>query len=403
MFAAFYHLLRAGGVDVSIREFLTLQEALRKGLHHSSLTEFYYLARAVLIKSEADFDAYDRAFLEFFRNVKPIEFLPKELEDWLSSPLSRDEERELFDRLLSSGELEDLRKMLEERLAEQTERHDGGSKWIGTGGTSPFGHSGFHPGGIRIGGEGKHRSAAQIAGERQFRDFREDDTLEMRQFQLAFRRLRRLGASDEGPRDELLLDETIRATGDNAGNLTLVYGRPRKNQTRLLLLFDSGGSMWPYSRLCATLFQAVHDAQHFRELRTYFFHNIFYDRLYRTPACAEKDSDAAEKVLAELPSDTRVIVVGDASMAPSELFSPGGNIYWWHSRSNEAGTVYLDRMRRHFPHMVWLNPLPPAYWDRGYGSETIRYIKDQVPMFPLTVQGLEQAAACLAKDRRRAV
>ena len=403
MFAAFYHLLRAGGVDVSIREFLTLQEALRKGLHHSSLTEFYYLARAVLIKSEADFDAYDRAFLEFFRDVKPVEFLPKELEDWLSSPLSRDEERELFDRLLSSGELEDLRKMLEERLAEQTERHDGGNKWVGTGGTSPFGHSGFHPGGIRIGGEGKHRSAAMIAGERSFRDFREDGTLELRQFQMAFRKLRLLSAADEGPKTELLLDETIRETGDNAGNLKLVFGRPRKNQTRLLLLFDSGGSMWPYSRLCATLFQAVHEAQHFRDLRVFFFHNIFYDRLYLTPQLSERESVDTGRVLKELSGEYRVIMVGDASMAPSELFSPGGNIYWWHGRSDEPGITFLERLRKHFPHTVWLNPLPPSSWDRGYGSETIRAVRARVPMFPLSLQGLEQAAAVLTKDRRRAV
>ena len=346
MFTAFFYLLKDKGLPVSLNEWMTLMEGLDRGLEHASLTGFYYLARAVLVKTEADYDRFDQAFLEYFKGVEHVEELPKELLDWLSDPAPQaDYDKDEVDRRMAELELEDLRRMLEERLAEQHERHDGGNKWIGTGGTSPFGHSGYNPKGIRIGGPGRNRSAIQIAGERNFRDFREDHTLDLRQFQVALRRLRQFSALDDGPKDVLDVDETIKETSDNAGQLSLVFTRERRNMVKLLLLFDSGGSMWPYSTLCTTLFQAVSKANHFKDLKVYYFHNCFYDKLYTTPGCYESHSVDTEWVLKNLGSDYKVIVVGDASMAPSELLSRGGNIYYWYGSSNEPGSPGSDDPR----------------------------------------------------------
>ena len=400
MFTAFFYLLKDKGLPVSLNEWMTLMEGLDKGLGHASLTGFYYLARAVLVKTEADYDRFDQAFLEYFKGVEHVEELPKELLDWLSDPAPQaDYDKDEVDRRMAELELEDLRRMLEERLAEQHERHDGGNKWIGTGGTSPFGHSGYNPKGIRIGGPGRNRSAIQIAGERNFRDFREDHTLDLRQFQVALRRLRQFSALDDGPKDVLDVDETIKETSDNAGQLSLVFTRERRNMVKLLLLFDSGGSMWPYSTLCTTLFQAVSKANHFKDLKVYYFHNCFYDKLYTTPGCYESHSVDTEWVLKNLGSDYKVIVVGDASMAPSELLSRGGNIYYWYGSSNAPGITWIRRFKARYKKIAWLNPLSPWSWEHGYGSETIDYIRRELPMYQLTVEGLEQATKALVKAR----
>ena len=400
MFTAFFYLLKDKGLPVSLNEWMTLMEGLDKGLEHASLTGFYYLTRAVLVKTEADYDRFDQAFLQYFKGVEHIEELPKELLEWLSKPMPQaGYDKDEVDRRAAELELEDLRRMLEERLAEQHERHDGGNRWIGTGGTSPFGHSGYNPKGIRIGGPAKNRSAIQIAGERKFQDFREDHTLDLRQFQVALRRLRQFSALDDGPKDVLDVDETIRETSDNAGQLSLVFTRERKNMVKLLLLFDSGGSMWPYSTLCTTLFQAVSKANHFKDLKVYYFHNCFYDKLYTTPACWEPNSIETEWVLKNLSSDYKVIIVGDASMAPSELLSRGGNIYYWYGSDNEPGITWIRRFTARFKKIAWLNPLSPWSWEHGYGSETIDYIRREVPMYQLTVEGLEQATKALVKAR----
>ena len=242
-------------------------------------------------------------------------------------------------------------------------------------------------------------SAIQIAGERKFQDFREDHTLDLRQFQVALRRLRQFSALDDGPKDVLDVDETIRETSDNAGQLSLVFTRERKNMVKLLLLFDSGGSMWPYSTLCTTLFQAVSKANHFKDLKVYYFHNCFYDKLYTTPACWEPNSIETEWVLKNLSSDYKVIIVGDASMAPSELLSRGGNIYYWYGSSNEPGITWIRRFKDRYKKIAWLNPLSPWSWEHGYGSETIDYIRRELPMYQLTVEGLEQATKALVKAR----
>lgn len=398
MFTAFFYLLRARGLKVSLQEWFTLLEGLRLGLHDSSLTGFYGLGRAVLVKTEADFDKYDLAFVEFFKGIKTLDELPQELLDWLNSPVEgREFDEETF-AALAKLDMDALREKFEERLKEQHERHDGGSYWIGTGGTSAFGNSGYNPNGIRIGGSGQNRSAVQVAGARRYRDFREDSVLEDRQFQMAFRSLRQFSSNEDGPKDELKLEETIDKTSENAGRLELVFGRPRRNTVRLVVLFDSGGSMLGYARLCASLFQAARKSNHFRDLRTYYFHNCFYDRLYTTPACAASASVETEWVLQNLGSDYRVIVVGDASMAPSELLRPGGSIDY-HVYNQEPGIEWIRRFRRKYEKMIWLNPVDGSEWERGYGSMTMKLIKEEVPMYHLSVGGLQAGLKSLIAAR----
>ncbi|MCD8088416.1 MAG: VWA containing CoxE family protein [Oscillospiraceae bacterium] len=397
MFTGFFFLLRARGLKVSLQEWRTLLEGLEKGLHGSSLTGFYYLARAVLVHTEADFDRFDQVFLEYFRDVQPFDELPKELEEWLSKPIDPVE----YDpaALKNQGlDIETIRQMLEQRMKEQHERHDGGTHWVGTGGASPFGNSGYYPGGIRVGGQGRNRSALQVAGERNFRDFREDRVLETRQFQMAFRRLRQFSALEDGPKTELELDETIKQTGDNAGQLRLVFGRPRRNTVKLLMLFDSGGSMWEFTKLTASLFQAVSKESKFKDLKIYYFHNCFYDDLYTAPGCHHATAVSTEWVLSQLGQDYKVIVVGDASMAPYELLSPGGcSDYYTYNK--EPGIDWIGKFTGRYDRMIWLNPLPQDNWERGYGSDTIRIIKKAVPMYRLTLEGLQQGLKYLTAAR----
>ena len=397
MFTDLFYLLRLHGLKVSLQEWNSLLQGLSLGLHHSSLTGFYRLARAVLVHSEADFDRFDQVFLEYFRGIRTFEELPAELEDWLNTPIDPVE----FDigALQNQGlDIETIRQLLEQRLREQHERHDGGTHWVGTGGASPFGNNGYYPGGIRVGGTGRSRSALQVAGERHFRDFREDTTLETRQFQTAFRRLRQFSALEDGPKDELQLNDTIRETGDNAGQLRLVFGRPRRNTVKLLMLFDSGGSMWEFTELCSSLFRAVSRETKFKDLQIYYFHNCFYDNLYTAPGCLHADSVSTEWVLGRLGQDYKVIVVGDASMAPYELLSPGGcSDYYTYNK--EPGIDWIGRFTQRYDRMIWLNPLPRSSWDQGYGSETIRIIKEKVPMYRLTLEGLQAGLKALIAAR----
>jgi uncharacterized protein with von Willebrand factor type A (vWA) domain len=398
MFTAFYYLLRARGLKVSPQEWFTLLKGLQLELHESSLTGFYHLARAVLVKTEADFDKFDLAFVQFFKGVKSFDELPEELLNWLSTPIDGGEFNEEALTGLTKLDMEELRRKFEERLKEQNERHDGGSYWIGTGGTSPFGNSGYNPGGIRIGGASRNGSALQVAGARRYVDFREDNVLEDRQFQMAFRSLRQFSSNEDGPKDELKLNETISETSENAGRLKLVFGRPRRNSVKLLVLFDSGGSMLSYARLCASLFQAASKSNHFRDLKTFYFHNCFYEQLFTTPACAYSASVETEWVLQNLKSDYRVIVVGDASMAPGELLRPGGSIDY-HHHNQEPGIEWIRRFRKKYEKMIWLNPVDPSEWERGYGSMTTKLIKEEVPMYQLSVGGLHAGLKSLIAAR----
>jgi uncharacterized protein len=390
MFINFFYLLKAYGIPVAITEWMMLIEALAKGMAMSSLTGFYHLGRAVLVKSETHYDRYDLAFYSYFRGVEtPVELTEKVIK-WLDKALPprliTPEERLKF----QEWDLNDLRRQLEKRLKEQQGEHHGGSKWIGTGGTSPFGHSGFHPSGIRIGGESVNKSAVQIAAQRNFRGFRTDATIGVRQFEVALRKLRQLSSKVEGLRDELDLDETIRETGDKGGLLQLVWARSRKNMVKVVLVMDSGGSMDPYMRICSQLFTAMNRSSHFKDLRFFFFHNCIYQHIYQNPACHMKSAIKTEDFLHMLTPDYKLILLGDASMAPSELTMPGGSIDWSYN-SDEPGITWLKRIAGHFTHAVWLNPIPEPYWNRTTGNYTIAAIREVFPMYELTVDGLDQA------------
>ncbi len=390
MFINFYYQLKAYGVPVTITEWMMLMEALGKGMAASSLTGFYYLARAVLVKSETHYDRYDLAFYSCFRGVEtPLELTEKVLQ-WLENALPprliSPEERVLYEKF----DLDDLRRRLEERLREQQEEHHGGNRWIGTGGASPFGHSGYHPSGVRIGGESLNMSAVQVAAGRDFRGYRSNATIGVRQFEAALRKLRRLSSKVEGPRDELDLDETVRETGDRGGLLSLVWERSRKNTVKVALLMDSGGSMEPYSRLCSRLFTAMNRSSHFKDMHFFYFHNCIYQHLYKEPSCFMNSAMRTEDFLRLLGSDYKVILLGDASMAPSELTMPGGAIDYSYN-NDEAGITWLQRIAGHFTHAVWLNPVPAPFWERGTGNYTINVVRDIFPMFELTVEGLDGA------------
>jgi len=399
VFTELFFLLRAYGLKVSINEWMTLMEALDRGLARASLTGFYFLCRAVLIKSEADYDKLDLAFAHYFYGVETPEELLKKLWEWLDREVPFEGFENGVPQLEATQlDLEELKKMLEERLQEQHEEHHGGNYWIGTGGTSPFGHSGYHPGGIRLHGQSQRLSAVKVAEQRRYRDFRTDRTLDARQFQMAFRKLRQFSTKDEGPRTELDLDATVDETCDAAGFLKLVWERPRTNIIKVLLLMDSGGSMDSYSELTRQLFQATLKSRSFKELKVYFFHNCIYDCLYHDPTCSYDKWDATDWVIKDLDPEYRVIVVGDASMAPSELMARGGIIDYF-SYNEQPGIVWLKKLTNRFEHRVWLNPIPQSKWYRTYGAWTIDKIRKVFPMYELSVDGIEQAVKKLRVAR----
>lgn len=398
MFVNFFYLLRGYGVPVSITEWMTLIEALSRGMAYSSLSGFYYLARAVLVKSETFYDKYDLAFQHYFNGIESSEELTERVMKWLENALPplhvSPEERKQF----QDWDLEELRKRLEERMKEQDGEHHGGGKWVGTGGRSPFGHSGYHPAGVRIGGESVNKSAVKVAGERKFKGFRTDETIGVRQFEVALRKLRQLTSKDEGPKEELNIDETIQATADKGGLLELIWDRGRKNDVKVALLMDSGGSMMPYMRICSQLFTAINRATHFRDLRFYYFHNCIYENIFLDPSCNSRNSVKTEHLLQQLDTEYKVIIVGDASMAPSELTMVGGAIDWSIS-NNEPGIHWLQRIAAHFDHSIWLNPIPSNFWNRTTGSYTISLIRDIFPMYELTLEGLDMGIKKLKVKR----
>lgn len=394
MFTKFYYYLKHFAVPVSMNEWQTLMDALDMGMAGSSLTGFYQLCRSVLVKTEAHYDRFDLAFASFFGDIETPEGMPDKIWEWLNKELPPIEITEEMKQKHKQIDMDEMKRMLEERLKEQDEEHHGGNHWVGTGGTSPFGHSGYHPGGIRVGGESRNMSAVKVAGMRRFQEFRTDETLGIRQFQMALRKLRQFTTRLDGARDELDLDGTIEQTSKNAGRLELVWDRPRVNGMKILLLMDAGGSMISYSRLCNQLFTAVNKSNHFKDLKTFYFHNCIYDWLYNDPSCKQSDYTDTENVLRTYSSEYRVIIVGDASMAPYELMREGGVIDWdlYNSR---PGIEWMKSIRKHFEYSVWLNPLPAKYWDFTDGAFTIRTIGSIFPMEELTVEGLERAIRML--------
>ena len=382
LFGRLFFGLRQAGLPVGLSEWMALMDVLARGVVAPDLTDFYLVARAVLVKHEAQFDLWDQVFTAVFGAGELPVAVAEELLRWLEDPLPLPSLSPEDLARLDALPLDALRRLFEERLAEQRERHDGGSRWIGTGGTSPFGHGGRNPAGVRVGGQGGGRSAVQIASERRFRDYRQDRVLDTRQIAVALRRLRRLGVGLGEP--ELDVEASIDRTCKNAGDLELAFRPPRENQARVLLLMDVGGSMTPFAHLVETLFSAASQLAHWRRFEPLYFHNCPYSRLFESVSSPK--TVPTSELVRDRPHETFLILVGDASMAPSELLARHGAIdYFEHNET--PGLAWLHLLRTTFPRAVWLNPLPEAHW-RGY---TLELVADVFPMFPLTLGGLDRA------------
>ncbi|MDX2015269.1 MAG: VWA domain-containing protein [Myxococcaceae bacterium] len=390
MFIPFLYELRSRKVPVGATEAVALSKALLSGLHDSSLEGFYFVARALLVHDEKHLDAFDQAFAKHFQGIESQALeLTEQLLEWVRDAKQPDrtltpEEKALLDQL----DLETLEKLFQERLREQKERHDRGNTWIGTAGTSPFGNTGkTDREGFKVGEGAGLKSAVRKAGERAYKEYRDDLVLDTRQMQVALRKLRAFAR--EGAQDELDLDRTISETARNLGDLEVVLRPPRKSNTRVILLMDVGGSMDPFAHLVSRLFTAAKKATHFRELRTYYFHNCVYGRVYQHASF--RDPIPLSKLFAETDRRYKLIVVGDALMAPWELMSVSG----WSDDEGLEGVVHLMRLREHYPASCWLNPEPPSSW----WQSTIDVIRKVFPMYPLTLEGLGDAVGQLTKAR----
>ncbi|MBQ1335219.1 MAG: VWA domain-containing protein [Clostridia bacterium] len=395
MFEPFFYLLKSRGLPVSLNEWMTLTEALDKGLGGSSFTGFYYLCRSILVKTESNFDKFDAAFLDYFKDVPFPGEIPPEFLKWLSRPQVKTTEiNHKRSAWLEDLTLERMEEMLKERLTQQKKEHNKGKFWVGTRGVSPFGHNGAAPVGIRVAGEGRHGGAMAVAGQRRYRDWSDDNTLDTRQFVMAFRLLRQYSSRIDAPKTELDINQTVRETSDNAGNLKIVYGRPRKNTVKLLLLIDSGGSMEYYSRLCSMLFQAATKSNHFKDLKVYYFHNCVYARLYTDPTLDPTKFIKTERVLKNISSDYKVILMGDAFMSLDEL--DFRSYYSYDAGENSSGLEWLRRIKKRYPHSVWLNPSFHSLIN--IKSESRRAIEREFKMYPLSQQGLAAGLKKLLRD-----
>ncbi len=393
MFARFFYLLRDVGIPVSPTSFLRLQKALSMGLI-TSVDGFYTGARSILVKSERYFDLYDQVFAHHFEGAElkePDEFELSEvaramLEQWLKDPEGMAEALGVDDEDLKKLSPEELLQYFLDRLKEQTEEHHGGSKWIGTGGTSPVGHSGYHPGGMRVGGISRNKSAVKVAMDRRYRDYSQEGPLTQAQMGEALKRLRNMVPS--GPRDVVNIDETIYQTMKNAGEIEIIFDRRLKDRLKVILAIDNGGwSMDPYIEMVQTLFNYAR-AQ-FKELKTFFFHNTIYDYLWEDPARFRKPYKVDE--LVHRDPETRFIIVGDASMAPYELMATDGSIHI-EERTMKPSYERLQFIADTFPSSVWLNPKMAVEWPY---TRTINAIREIFPMFELTIDGLEESVGYL--------
>ncbi len=400
MFITFFESLRQKGLKVSLGEWLTLQEALDKGLCGASLTQFYHVARMILVKSETDFDKFDMAFEECFKAAQHETEVGAQMLRWLDKSdmveLAHEEARKHLNQIEEIHvDKEDVEEKFRQRLKDQDSEHNGGSFWIGTMGKTSFGNTGGNVGGVRVGGKTGYQSAFAVVGARKYRDFRDDRVIDNRQFQMALRKLRQFSSRLDIPETELDIDGTVSKTCNNGGCLQIVMQKPRKNAVKLLLLMDSGGTMIPYSTLLNEIFQAVHKSNHYKDVKTYYFHNCIYSKLYKTPECENGDWIDTEWMFRNLDSDYKVIIVGDAAMAPEELYSTTGN--YRGPNGGLCGYDWLKLIKRKYKKVVWLNPkMAPG---RAPWREAETAIKELFPMYKLTVDGLNQAMVKLMTNK----
>lgn len=395
MFINLFYTLRTYGVPVSTRELLDLYALLETGIVFADREQFYELIRLCMVKDEKYFDKFDRAMADYFEGIDTLDMdelmaklgnIPKE---WLELKLDPNNLTEAERRLLKKyGSLEALMQALEERLKEQKERHQGGNKWVGTGGTSPFGAYGDHPEGVRVGGESRKRSAVKVWEQRKYRDLDTDNQLETRSMQMALRKLRKFAR--DGAADELDIGSTIKKTAQK-GMLDVQLRPERRNRVKVLMLFDIGGSMDSYIEACERLFAAAKNE--FKTLEFFYFHNCVYEYVWTENARRNASAVPTLDVLHKYGSDYRVIFVGDAAMSPYELLSVGGSVEYM---SQDTGQAWLKRITNHFDKVAWLNPETPSYWQY---TQTIGLIKDimQGHMYPMTLHGIEDMTKYLAR------
>ena len=390
MFLQFFTALRDAQVPVTLREYLTLMEALDADLAEQTVENFYYLSRATLVKDERNLDKFDRVFSHVFKGLETLDAtetaqLPEEWLRALTEKFLTEEEKKQIEAL---GGWEKLMETLKKRLEEQKKRHEGGSKMIGTAGTSPFGAMGYNPEGVRIGQQdGRNRSAVKVWDRREFRNL--DDTVELgtRNIKLALRRLRQFAR--EGAAEELDLDGTVRSTAHNAGWLDLKLVPERHNTVKLLLFLDIGGSMEDHVRICEELFSAARSQ--FKHLIHFYFHNCIYDSVWRDSRRRHVEQVPVMELFRTYDRHYRIVLVGDSSMSPYEVEKEGGSVERW---NDEPGEVWLRRLFAAYPRAVWLNPVPEKYWS---GTASIGMIRNIVAdrMFPVTLEGIDRAMRCL--------
>ncbi len=391
MLIDFFLHLRGAKLPVSIKEYLLLLEAMREHVIGPSIDEFYFLSRATLVKDERNFDKFDKAFGAYFNGVRAIPGIDADLPlEWLKRRLQREFTPEEKAAIEAMGGLDKLLERLRELLDEQKERHEGGSKWIGTNGTSPFGNGGYHPEGIRIGGPSAgNRTAVKVWEQRAYRDYDDQVELGTRNIKVALRRLRKFAR--EGADEELDLDDTIASTARNAGWLDIRMVPERHNTIKVLMLLDVGGTMDDHIQQTEELFSAA--KTEFKHLEFYYFHNCVYDHVWKNNRRRHAERFDTWDILRKYNPDYRLIFVGDATMSPYEVLQPGGSVEY---NNEEAGAVWLRRLVERFPKFAWLNPEPEGVWEYRQSIAVIRQVL-QGRMYPLTIQGLERAMRELSK------
>jgi uncharacterized protein with von Willebrand factor type A (vWA) domain len=391
MLINFFHGLRDAGVPVTTKELLDLLEGLKQRIAFADMDDFYYFSRTCMVKDEKYFDRFDRAFGLHFQDLQELGDIIEALipDDWLRSEFMKNLSEEDKAKIESLGGLEKLIEEFKKRLEEQEKRHEGGNKWIGTGGTSPFGQEGYHPEGIRVGPNGKNKKAVKVWERRDFANL--DDSVELgtRNIKVALRRLRKFART--GADDELDLDDTISSTARNAGLLDIKMVPERHNAVKVLIFLDVGGSMDPHVKVCEELFSA--SRSEFKHLEYFYFHNFIYESVWKNNIRRHNERTPVLDIMHKYSHDYKVVFVGDASMSPYEIVQPGGSVEHW---NDEAGEVWMRRITDTYDKVVWLNPVPEDEWEYTQSvSMTHKLVEGH--MYPLTIKGLEEGMSYLSR------
>ena len=391
MLVNLFNTVKGYGVPVTLREFLDLLTALDKKLIFADWNDFYYLSRTMLVKDEKNFDKFDRAFDVYFKGIENMDDLIRMIipEDWIRKQFEKELTPEELKKIKDLGGLEKLLQEFKKRLEEQEKQHHGGNKWIGTAGTSPFGNDGNHPNGIRLGGKSNKGMAAKVWEDRTFKNLDDSLQLGVRNLKIALRKLRKM--TRKGDQFEFDLTNTINSTAKNAGYLELEYIREKMNDINLIVFFDIGGSMDPFVKVCEELFSAA--KSEFKNLEYYYFHNCIYESVWKDNFRRNENRITTQSILSKFTKNHKLIIVGDASMAPYELTNPGGSIEHWNKQSGEQ---WIRKLNGYFHKSVWLNPVHEDHWDYTSSIKMISGLMDK-KMFPLTISGISDAVGYLSK------